>query len=619
LAQERLERDIDSLKQKCRTLESEKAKVQAELADAIKKTVSERKPRRKPRIESKIDVLEKLNADLNGQVESLKFENQGLKDAFDQLERRNADLAMELEASQKRSSEFPIAPPKKTPPVTPVVEFSVPTDAPPELAGILREISANQTVQASTKFQMALSSVTQYYLRKGSEEGQRLKTIEQDRDSIRGTFEAIIKEVATLIDAEDLRVNHIVEHQSERSRLWTALTAFRESHQKLVFSNKQFENWISQIQEKLHVSQPAQVTGAVDAAVGQIANLTEQLSQSAMMTRRLKRELQGARREFEAHEQRVNEQLKEFEQQVEKLSEQQRDAEHQARKDLEARKRDERVISKLTDEIEQTKNRLETQARDLANEYHNQIENIQRQYQQQISDLKAETEQLSNALQRAQDENAKLKKGVRVLRVKMNEKSEAGVQSRQEYEQTIAKLKREFENEVQASKNATAKLFGEISELKTEESRLVTSLKKLEAHNKHLVKQSNGLKRKVGQFESQASSQTDAANREKKLAEAKIKSMELNTETKIAAAVAAAKSDAENDKRRVISILADEFRSFFDPHEQIDLVTCQRTLHRAREELTRVNEELDAIKRIVGAAPGQSAADAVAQIAFAKR
>jgi phosphoheptose isomerase len=60
----------------------------------------------------------------------------------------------------------------------------------------------------------------------------------------------------------------------------------------------------------------------------------------------------------------------------------------------------------------------------------------------------------------------------------------------------------------------------------------------------------------------------------------------------------------------MIGLLAEEFHNFFDPDGQIDLVSYQHALHKAKEEFSRTAEELKAIRRIVDADPGQSAADA---------
>jgi hypothetical protein len=133
------------------------------------------------------------------------------------------------------------------------------------------------------------------------------------------------------------------------------------------------------------------------------------------------------------------------------------------------------------------------------------------------------------------------------------------------------------------------------------------------------VKQNTALKQRIGQLESHIASDADSMAREKKLMETTIRSAELSTESRISSAAAAAKSECDAEKRRLIGIVAEEFRTFLDPNARVDLVNCQHALHNAKEELNRATHELNAIRRITGAGPGESLADAVTQLAFAGR
>jgi hypothetical protein len=80
--------------------------------------------------------------------------------------------------------------------------------------------------------------------------------------------------------------------------------------------------------------------------------------------------------------------------------------------------------------------------------------------------------------------------------------------------------------------------------------------------------------------------------------------------------MATAKSDCDRELRRLIALFHDEFCRFVDPLEPIDANSFQKVIHRARQELTTLQEELAAVRRIVNAAPGQTTHDAVTHALF---
>jgi hypothetical protein len=137
-----------------------------------------------------------------------------------------------------------------------------------------------------------------------------------------------------------------------------------------------------------------------------------------------------------------------------------------------------------------------------------------------------------------------------------------------------------------------------------------------EAKNKKLAKENGQLRRDVTRLEGQVASDAEAAARDRKLADAQMKSQEVNMQSRIQTAVSAAKADGEREKRRMIGLFVEEFRSLFDPGEQMDVATFERLLKVARGEMEKLKEELAAIRRFVCAAPGQTTQEAVAKVIY---
>ena len=74
----------------------------------------------------------------------------------------------------------------------------------------------------------------------------------------------------------------------------------------------------------------------------------------------------------------------------------------------------------------------------------------------------------------------------------------------------------------------------------------------------------------------------EQCERDKKLAESSLKTAVLNAENNFNSRLDEQKTTFENDKRRLYAYVADSFKQFFNPHENIDERTFKSTINRAK-------------------------------------
>jgi chromosome segregation ATPase len=163
-----------------------------------------------------------------------------------------------------------------------------------------------------------------------------------------------------------------------------------------------------------------------------------------------------------------------------------------------------------------------------------------------------------------------------------------------------------------ANEQVVGQLRGQLAELR--ESLAQASEKaQAEAKNKKVTRDNGQLRREVSRLEAQLAGDAETAARDQKLADEQMKSQEVNMQSKVQAALAAAKAEGEREKRRMIGLFVEEFKLLFDPGEHMDIATFERLLKVARGEMEKLKEELAGFWRFVSAAPKQITQDAVAR------
>ena len=154
------------------------------------------------------------------------------------------------------------------------------------------------------------------------------------------------------------------------------------------------------------------------------------------------------------------------------------------------------------------------------------------------------------------------------------------------------------------------------SEYRLSLTKLNETLKESEDKNCKYHKELNNLKRQKQKLEEQLSIQKDSIERERKIMDSKLHSALLNADMKANNQILNIKSKIEGEKQKIISFFAEEFRTFFDPKEQIDINTFQSLVQRTRNELTKLQNSDNAIRRLTNATSFQSTEEAVAQFVF---
>jgi len=266
--------------------------------------------------------------------------------------------------------------------------------------------------------------------------------------------------------------------------------------------------------------------------------------------------------------------------------------------------------------------RLASSRDSAVQEHQRQFESLNSQYQANLSDQISQFDQVKNDRAKLQQQNRLLRKVITSMKRKLSrsqdevtlvEKERIKLSSEiSSIQLENSRLKESFSEELNNSRLSTEQTAETISKLKE-------SILSLGSKNRQLTKKNALLQTENSRLESQLSEQVESKTRDKRLSEVQIRAAQADAEAKIRAAVADVKLQCDHEKRKILGMFADEFRSFVDPSERIDVASFERLLRRTHNEMNKMTEELAAVRRLVNASPSQTTRNAVADLVCAVR
>jgi chromosome segregation ATPase len=267
---------------------------------------------------------------------------------------------------------------------------------------------------------------------------------------------------------------------------------------------------------------------------------------------------------------------------------------------------------------------IETEA-SLTRDHQSTLDRLQADHSQlevQLNEhVTALTGQLTTAAETIEDGEAtisKLQKQLQALQRSLDEKSEQFSDIQQaktnEIRQLIASAKSEKEILTQSFETTLAELTKQCEGHRSDLASISRDLAESDAANRKAKAVILALKRERLQLQTNFEALTTKSQRDTEVTRAMIRSAELTAESTATQKLQDAKAQYENEKRRIFSIAADEFRGYFNAADSIDERSFRQLLAKVKGELRRLSETDVVVRRLVGAAPKQSTDDAVARL-----
>ena len=626
-----LQTELNSVKERCKIAESD-AKTAHDQFIAMATKPKEDNSVKKTALESKLRNAESTNKDLKNKIRQVEDERESLKREIERYKEEATRKQNEIEALNRKVSDlnnqiqFDMARSQPQPqPKTVVTQAQLPpscfmcTSAPSELTEAIKAIISNGNMQSATKVQLAMNSTVGFYNKTVAKMGSEIQELKENLEHYQSGTNIVVKEVGEMVNTT-VSPSSIATSDIDRNSFLSSLSEYRENVSRIECENQYLHSLYEAISTLLRVKGAEEIETTVKALLKDNQNMARQAKELLAALKKAKREKKGLSRHFSEANSHLSSKLQESTEENSNLVEEIREMKRQAQKY-------EQTIAELRSQIELLNDQIEMRQEEFKNSHATQ----QQQVEQQINDLMGEwqsainsrqdtIEKLNTDIESISSEKSTLKKAVQSLKTKLTQASEALDEAKQNHEQEKQRLKLAFDEQIKnnnaANKHIVTELQTQMGDLRTLLTKQSQSLATADSKNKELLKDLNEMKRQNARYKSQLATEREAATREQKILETKIRSCELNVETKLSSSIAEVRAQAEAEKQRMIALFAEEFRSFFDPREQIDIHTYQAILRRAHDELARLTEEMETIRRITNASPNQSTPDAVSQILF---
>jgi chromosome segregation ATPase len=588
------------------------------------KSESEAKKRAK-KVQARIDELEgtvKSQAKtiheiaIDREADKHRLENQNLKIAaltveLSEIEQRlasaNADLA---EARAVISSHPQIS----SDDIMPTSSWKFP-DFDPALSQQIEKIASNSILQPPSKLLQIYRAIVKFY-------GDQMKNSESIVQSITAKYErlrALLNQFS--IDASLLlllnpinfdefvenggaatlfnRITNIVQRFDETSRRVQEYDSLTEYISSLFGDTPDPFARMSEIKELIDAQ-----AAHLKAKTKKNRDLRAQIHQTANAT-----------------DQRISELTSENAQLTEALQESERNADEanttvkRMKKELQATKQQ---LKQLEVAAADTETGLKTDHERYIQSIHYDNTQIQMKYNEQIEKLKAELLAASNANVANEATISKLQKFIGIHAKTIAEKSERIASLEREkngqLEECASQYKAENENLVQSYETALAELRAQCDSHRQNLETVSRELAASEERYRKGARLLSILKHEKTKLTSELASLRETNDRSLQVATAVGRTAELAAQESMTQKLQDVRTNLENERRRLFSVAADEFRTYFNAAETLDERSYRQLLAKVKTELKRLAESDASVRRLIGAAPGQPTDDAVAHL-----
>ena len=300
---------------------------------------------------------------------------------------------------------------------------------------------------------------------------------------------------------------------------------------------------------------------------GQIDDLTKQNDELVSSVQRLKWEIQNTKAKLQDQLQAAEEAQEEFKEKIEAL---------------------EKAAEKARADAEMTLN--------AQNQTQSQNNETVAHYAEQINQLKRLLDQQKDA-----------------LREKENEISRLSTKRDAMANDSVDRLNAERQQIISGYESAVQELRSQCDTNRQEVDKLSKILGSTEKKLKQAKEQILQLKKEKLKFENDFKNQQEQNERQLKLTETQSRVAILNAQTEYTNKLDEEKAKIEDERRRMYSTIAESFKQFTSPHENLNEKSFKTTVFKARDEISRLTAMDAAVRRIVNAERYQKTDDAVAQ------
>lgn len=471
-------------------------------------------------------------------------------------------------------------------------------NCPEDMKLILRQVTDNDGFPISTRIKHAFGVVGKWINNLNNAYDTDIKKVQCELDQSNRTLTGFASSLVAILDRNSLTCDEIVdavaELQKEKLTIEQKMNMYEVQH-RVVFDQETYD----------------ELTSAIEDA-------QQKLKKANAKAKHRKSELHDCKHAFLAYQRQTND-------------------ERDNLKQMNARTREE--IEKIQAEVDSLQKRNEV--------LYNELEAAKKAHIAEYNEAQAEFDaRMYEEIHDHELAQAKSASEIRELSEKvltLEAKLSKAIQSSQQWQERLSKstdeemnLRRQLEelemSKDQAIMNIEKIMQKKISETDSKHEEQITQLKekiaeaqelntklaevitKHEHKIKHLSSQNSQLVFALKKADTKIQSQTDAIERESKLAEFRMRTQRMAAETDFSMKIEQMKHEWDMEKRDMFGYMASQFKSCCDASTPIDESSFKGVVDRVKHELDRRQRQEESIRKALRAKPGESTADALTDL-----
>jgi chromosome segregation ATPase len=576
---------------------------------------------------AQVSRLQKENEALKHQIIGLETTVNKKTRANDDSQRRIRELEANVAAAEERIEKLQTelrdvgAQLQTKPQVT--VSTAVPSDIfrGPEfeipLSSQLDKIASNSSLQPASKVKNAYKAIASFYTEKVSAVEKELQKAQTDAEKIRDLINQFVVNLSIGVTGRAVSFEDLV-FENAGPALLESLLKLRSSNDSAV---RQCDA-LQQAVERLHSTfGPAEMTDSIakiDFVRAQLEKAAAKAGARRAKLRVLKSNVAALQKSAAAANARISA--------LEADLAARNDQEDETLTDLRGTVRSLKAENQsLSERLAREQSDRAGQAATISDEHETKVSSlvaehrrVQRQLQQELSESQQNYETINQEYQATEVQLSRFRKLLQTERA-----------ARQRLERELAEVRQTSADDEKAARarfntekaQLEESFEGTVAELRAQCERHLESLQKLagtitDRENRLAQARTTAtqLTRDKQRAEDALRALTEQTERQKKLAETSARSRLLALEAEYRERTEALRAGFDAEKRALLALVAESFSAYFNLAEPIDDRALRRGLERTKAELTRLAAGEQELRRLLGAAEGQTAQDAVAQI-----
>jgi chromosome segregation ATPase len=484
----------------------------------------------------------------------------------------------------------------------------------PAVTASLERIARNPALQPASKVLGCYRVFGGYYEAQVEAESKKLQKVLGEFQSVKTSVSQFLTDVSIILMGKPVSFDEFMT-RNEGKTIVAALAKLTSERDNLAHEVEEAKAPLQHFSEAFDSMDTDEVRAQMDRLFEKVARQRKKLKVRKNLLAARQKELNQKADESSRREDELVFQTEQFETKISELNE---------------------ALAKVRTQNCELLGRLSTEQSDkferehmLSSDRDQEICSLRNEHQQIHAELQSELAELRETHARLTEDYQEVEAQLGRYRKAFQMQKSANKHQEEEIDQLQAKLsevERSAHERYETGKSQLSKTFEDtIAKLREQSDRHLQDIQKLaaahsdsEARCAQLLGAAQQLGKEKQKLEAALRLAGEQSQREKRLVETAARSRTLALDSEYREKIEEIKAGFENEKRRIFSLFAGSFATYFDLCSEIDERSFRQGIERVRDDVVRMSAAQQEIRLMLAAGDGQTAQDAVARYMLEK-